>query len=118
MGKRLISIKVEEEIWKEAKEVGLNVSKICENALKEAVKRLKTLYPQEVTPLALNGPPGQRHNCEGEKDKIFNGGPNGTRTRVSGVRGQYPRPLDDGTIWLGDEDSNPGYEVQSLASYR
>ena len=25
------------------------------------------------------------------------GGPNGFRTRVSGVRGQYPRPLDDGT---------------------
>ena len=26
------------------------------------------------------------------------GDPNGTRTRVSGVRGQRPRPLDDGTI--------------------
>jgi hypothetical protein len=26
------------------------------------------------------------------------GGPNGNRTRVSGVRGQRPRPLDDGTI--------------------
>jgi hypothetical protein len=26
------------------------------------------------------------------------GSPNGFRTRVSGVRGQYPRPLDDGTI--------------------
>ena len=25
------------------------------------------------------------------------GGPNGDRTRVSGVRGQRPRPLDDGT---------------------
>ena len=25
------------------------------------------------------------------------GGPNGTRTRVFGVRGRYPRPLDDGT---------------------
>lgn len=25
------------------------------------------------------------------------GSPNGIRTRVSGVRGQYPRPLDDGT---------------------
>src|SRR3972149_10480351 len=28
----------------------------------------------------------------------FNGGPNGNRTRVSGVRGQRPRPLDDGTV--------------------
>jgi hypothetical protein len=25
------------------------------------------------------------------------GSPNGDRTRVSGVRGRYPRPLDDGT---------------------
>jgi hypothetical protein len=29
---------------------------------------------------------------------LSNGGPNGNRTRVSGVRGQRPRPLDDGTI--------------------
>ena len=27
------------------------------------------------------------------------GGPNGFRTRVSGVRGQRPGPLDDGTIF-------------------
>ena len=26
------------------------------------------------------------------------GSPNGNRTRVSAVRGQYPRPLDDGTV--------------------
>ncbi len=31
-------------------------------------------------------------------DSLFLGDPNGTRTRVSGVRGQRPRPLDDGTI--------------------
>lgn len=28
------------------------------------------------------------------------GGPNGNRTRVSGVRGQRPRPLDDGTVLM------------------
>ena len=28
---------------------------------------------------------------------IADGGPNGDRTRVSGVRGQRPGPLDDGT---------------------
>ena len=28
------------------------------------------------------------------------GSPNGTRTRVAGVRGQYPRPLDDGTFYV------------------
>ena len=26
------------------------------------------------------------------------GGPNGPRTRVFGVRGRCPRPLDDGTV--------------------
>lgn len=29
---------------------------------------------------------------------FFLGGPNGTRTRVPGVRGRYPGPLDDGTF--------------------
>ena len=33
------------------------------------------------------------------------GDPNGTRTRVSGVRGQRPRPLDDGTIYWFIADS-------------
>ncbi len=47
--------------------------------------------------------------------------PNGIRTRVSGVRGRYPKPLDDGTPrkkWLGDEDSNLGRQIQSLPSCR
>ena len=76
--------------------------------------------------------------------RAVHGGPNGNRTRVSGVRGQRPRPLDDGTLraamqaamsnmqtarrcavaactscdnWLGEEDSNPRKQVQSLSSY-
>ena len=31
------------------------------------------------------------------------GDPNGSRTRVSGVRGQRPRPLDDGTLYMAGE---------------
>ena len=39
------------------------------------------------------------------------GTPNGIRTRVSGVKGQRPKPLDDGgiksiRIWWGRMDSN------------
>ena len=34
------------------------------------------------------------------KSFFFFGSPNGTRTRVFGVRGRYPRPLDDGTAML------------------
>src|SRR5262245_39697947 len=48
------------------------------------------------------------------------GGPNGIRTRVSALRGPCPRPLDDGAAsvsWLGEEDSNPRYQGQNLASY-
>ena len=57
------------------------------------------------------------------------GGPNGIRTRVSALRGPCPGPLDDGAAkttrqqqppceeWLGEEDSNPRYVVQSHASY-
>ncbi len=85
-----------------------------------------------------------------DEGSLSNGGPNGNRTRVSGVRGQRPRPLDDGTLckerderrvardevtrpgpavrpcrwslvtelyWLGEEDSNPRKQVQSLSSY-
>src|SRR5207244_8123531 len=50
-----------------------------------------------------------------------NGGPNGIRTRVSALRGPCPGPLDDGAVhrlsWLGEEDSNPRYQGQNLASY-
>ena len=36
--------------------------------------------------------------AENRPEKAVFGSPNGFRTRVSGVRGQYPRPLDDGTV--------------------
>jgi hypothetical protein len=51
------------------------------------------------------------------------GGPNGIRTRVSALRGPCPGPLDDGAAperrgnWLGEEDLNLHYGVQSPASY-
>jgi site-specific DNA recombinase len=51
------------------------------------------------------------------------GGPNGIRTRVSALRGPCPGPLDDGATsagrggWLGEEESNLHYGVQSPASY-
>jgi hypothetical protein len=43
--------------------------------------------------------------------KLFNlfGGPNGARTRVFGVRGRCPRPLDDGTLL----EKKLGVEVRS-----
>ena len=38
---------------------------------------------------------------------FFNGSPNGNRTRVTGVRGRRPRPLDDGTIMAGGKGLEP-----------
>ena len=43
--KKNVTIRVEEKVVKEAQEVGLNVSRVCENALKEAVARLKGKFP-------------------------------------------------------------------------
>ena len=40
---------------------------------------------------------------------IFAGSPNGNRTRVSGVRGRYPRPLDDGTDLAGGRGFEPRF---------
>nr|MDO8132601.1 type II toxin-antitoxin system CcdA family antitoxin [Candidatus Njordarchaeum guaymaensis] len=43
MSKKVIStIYLDEEVLKRAKEVGLNISKICENALKEAIYLLES----------------------------------------------------------------------------
>jgi len=42
MGKMiLISAYLDEEVVQKARELGLNRSKICENALREAIERLK-----------------------------------------------------------------------------
>ena len=47
-------------------------------------------------------------SCREEKEKNpakkpgfdIHGSPNGGRTRVAGVRGRYPKPLDDGTVYV------------------
>jgi post-segregation antitoxin (ccd killing protein) len=45
MGKAVVtSIRVDEDVLREAKALGLNVSKVAENALREAVRRLKGEY--------------------------------------------------------------------------
>ena len=42
MGKKKnVLLYLDEDVVEEAKELGLNLSKVCENALKEAIKRLK-----------------------------------------------------------------------------
>ena len=40
IGKKNVVIYVEEELVEEAKELGFNMSKLCENCLKEAIRRM------------------------------------------------------------------------------
>ena len=42
MGRSVVtSIRIDEDVLKEAKALGLNISKVAENVLKEAIRRLK-----------------------------------------------------------------------------
>jgi post-segregation antitoxin (ccd killing protein) len=50
LGKQVnVTIYIDEDVVKEAKEIGLNISKICENALKEAIRKLKGKNPGNKT---------------------------------------------------------------------
>ena len=76
MGKKgYVTIYIDLEIVKEAKELGLNISKTCENALKEAITRLKGEYSRN-----------KLGNCD-------NGSPGEIRTPVSGSKARYACPL-------------------------
>ena len=41
VNKKSVMVYLDPEVVKEARELGLNISRICENALKEAIRRLK-----------------------------------------------------------------------------
>jgi site-specific DNA recombinase len=78
------------------------------------------------TPFREAGRRGYRFRATGNYAGVVSQemrGPNGIRTRVSALRGPCPRPLDDGATsvrrgnWLGEEDLNLHYGVQSPASY-
>jgi len=51
------TVKMEKELVKQAHELGLNVSKVCENALKEAIRRLKG-SSEKSNPVKENPNPG------------------------------------------------------------
>ena len=53
-------------------------------------------------------------SCGAEIGGVSNGGPNGNRTRVSGVRGQRPRPLDDGTCLVRRQIDNFKLKIGNL----
>ena len=57
-----------------------------------------------VFPLAQAEYPGVKKEVDPDSGNLLlqSGSPNGNRTRVFGVRGRYPRPLDDGTSKMNE----------------
>jgi hypothetical protein len=74
VNKKSVVVYLDPKVVAEARELGLNISKICENALKEAIKRLK--------------------DQDSKNDLNFNcvAGPLGFEPRISGSAGQRPNP--------------------------
>jgi hypothetical protein len=70
---RVTSIRIDEDVFREAKELGLNVSKIAENALKEAIRRLKG------------------ENCQNNPNILHSHTSDGSASEVAGSRGFEPR---------------------------
>ena len=80
--------------------------------------RLSQSLPNHVSKIedGWNGILGGKKDVDSGSCLIqASGGPNGNRTRVFGVRGRRPRPLDDGTflrfeIWSSRLTAGPGLE--------
>ncbi len=43
LGKKITTMRIDEELVKKAHDLGLNVSKISENAIREAIKRMEVV---------------------------------------------------------------------------
>ncbi len=79
MGKRkLTTIRIDEVLLIKAHDLGLNVSKISENALKEAISRMEGSYGQEKPKIIPDNP----QNSVG-------GSPREIRTLVNGSKARY-----------------------------
>ena len=46
-GQVRINLSMDEDVVKKAKQIGLNLSKTCENCLKQAIKALESTHPQK-----------------------------------------------------------------------
>jgi len=57
MGRKVVtSTRIDEDVLREARELGLNVSKVAENALKEAIRKLYSLPASPSSSRASQGP--------------------------------------------------------------
>lgn len=54
LGKVRVNLTIDEEVKSKAEELGLNLSKVAENALKEAVRRLEDADPPKRADSSVN----------------------------------------------------------------
>ena len=85
----ITSVRIKREIFEKAKQLGLNISKICENALKVYIERL-----------------------EGVENELIKK-PN-SKTENSQARGRERENV--GSDWCGRRDLNPGPQRGRLTS--
>ena len=89
MAKKNLMITVEEDLIKQAKELGLNISKICENALKLYIQRLQGINNEIIS----NSSTSQQNKTENKEG-------------IGTV----------GSDWCGRRDLNPGPQRGRLTS--
>ena len=108
--KRATVIRVDEEVLKKAKELGLNVSKTCENLLRMEIEHLEKFYA-ETKP--RNNP---EHCCETSTGPLpgFEPGPKAPqacmlplhhsghgKTKTNGPLKSLPRKIEDQRVFSG-----------------
>ena len=92
------TIRIDSETLKKAHQLGLNVSKCCENALNVYIHALTNANSEMAFPSGLN--PGVRQK-----------GPTKQQSSGSIVRSSIP------AFRAGDPGSNPGRSIQILSSF-
>ena len=80
--KKNVTIRIDSEVIEKAKKIGLNISKISENALIEIIQRIERPISHKQH---NNSPESPKH-----KDNL--GATAGIWTRVKGLEGLCPRP--------------------------
>jgi len=98
--RKLTSMRIEEEILNEARKLGLNVSKTCENLLKLYINALKTANKQILSDLRINEERTEKKNS-GDDLNPLNMSPRGFEPLLSGSEGQNSSLVVD---WEDFED--------------
>ena len=80
--KKNVMIRIDENLVKKAKELGLNISKISENALREIIRKIEGPESSE-----------KPKNCSNNPQNFVSGSPGEIRTPVSGSKARYACPL-------------------------